>query len=144
MDLVYEYELVTIRHCPEKRLLCLTWENYLTSEDYRHMMRALLHLTQTLEIENWLVDARHSDQVQRGDTSWNIDYVGKILAGTKLRKLARIQSPDETMEKEAVTIVEALINKMGLNLKTRFFSNEQEAKAWLLQEEKENSEVTLA
>jgi hypothetical protein len=135
MELVFEFELIQIRYEPENKLLILSWENYLTSEDYIKLVRELLRLTDELKIEKWLIDARHADQVQRGNLDWNINFVGSSLAKTRLRKIARLKSDMIDFEKEAKHLLNKINEVYGLGLEINFFREEDLALDWLLEKD---------
>ena len=135
MELVFEFELIQIRHEPENKLLVLSWENYLTSEDYMTLVRELLRLTEDLKIERWLIDARFADQVRRGNREWNIDFIGSKLTKTRLYLIARLESDNKAEERESQILLNKINEVYGLGMEINFFTEESLAREWLLEKD---------
>ncbi|MBK0402958.1 hypothetical protein I5M27_08160 [Adhaeribacter sp. BT258] len=131
MEVVYQHDLVMICYKREENLLQVSWRNYLTSEDFMRGFRALLKLTSELEIEKWLIDARHSEELVTKNMCWSREFIGSVLEKSNLKKIARIGAGNEVQEQDILNNVNFLIQNYQLPCEIRFYKNPQKALDWL-------------
>ncbi|MFC5270176.1 STAS/SEC14 domain-containing protein [Adhaeribacter terreus] len=142
MEIVYQHDLVMICYKREEKMLQVSWQSYLTTEDFVRGLRALLKLTAELDIEKWLVDARYSDELVIENMRWSKEYIGTALEQSRLKKVARISSGDEQHEQEIMKLVDYLFENYNVPCEIRFYDSKQEALEWLLEKTLDRSELT--
>ncbi len=127
---LYERDTVKIEFDENRKLLKLSWFDHAIDNIFMEVIKEMYRLTVDLGIELWLLDASHAFGVKTWDNNWKCEVVTSALANTKLRKIARVVSQDIAYEAKINAFSDACI----FNVKKQFFTTEESACNWLLQE----------
>lgn len=90
---VFVKEYVTVEFLISRKWLRITWQGYITSEEYNHTIRELLRLTARHAAAAWLSDMRRTEGIRPQDIRWGEDRVRSHPDTRTLHKVAQVLSP---------------------------------------------------
>jgi hypothetical protein len=132
MQVYFKNNYVTILYDKQTQLGKAEWRGQLRGPELREAYLLILDLIDRFSLIRWLADDRYMGAVEPADLQWSLqEYIPRI-AKSPLRRMARLPSIFE----ENLQAIGVMINKghtYDLNLIFRDFTNEAEAKAWLME-----------
>ncbi|MBB6612683.1 hypothetical protein H7F15_16695 [Pontibacter sp. Tf4] len=132
---VLDSEYVTIRHCPDERLLWNEWKGAIPSGKLRAAVRFASEYVAANNIELILADFSRMHAPSREDQVWIARTGARILQHSKLRKVANLTSSDIFGQIALETIYD-IAAETPLPCEVRNFISEQSAAEWLYSKER--------
>lgn len=90
-------------------------------------MTRFMRLTHELQAEAWLIDASDSEDIDLEVAELKLQEISEVLKNTRLRKVARVISPDLLFEAK----LNAVCCQTYEGILYRFFTTEFDALLWL-------------
>lgn len=134
MQIIYTYELMTIHYISENNLLQVEWQGFVASQDYRHIMKKMAQLTIELNIQNWIFNISQAEALQIGDLIWTTEYLGPLMKGNVLKKVARVDDKKRELLNDLKLIIADAIIQYNLSVAVEFFDDVASALNWLKEE----------
>lgn len=128
MKTYFDSELVRIKHDSNNNIIIATWKTPSTSEEYRSGMTTVLQSIKDLGTGRVVFDCVAVGAISPADQEWTIEnfhfpalqygysHAAIVLHGDIFTKMS----------------VEAIVNEVD-NLKSKYFSNTQDAIEWIIQ-----------
>ncbi|WP_205502644.1 hypothetical protein [Rufibacter psychrotolerans] len=128
--IIYKSGLLTLDYDPGYDILYINWpdvQEYLIPE-LRQSLSIVVDHVRSYDIKNLMVDTTKSTlEISADEYKEVLKEFGRNLTSTRLQKLARVLTLNETRE----TKIEEAKNEIHFAIALRTFSNKEEALHWL-------------
>lgn len=124
---------ITISYFAEEKLVRTKWHGFVNSKEYRKILGIYLDVVREKNVTRWIGDNTNAKAIRPSDQEWTA------------REWAPLFSEAGNVYRMAVIVAEDIFNKMAvenimmkasdsIKFTTRFFSHEEDAYAWVMEE----------
>lgn len=123
-----ETDILSVRFCPQLKLLCCKWERSTTSAELRQSIRLLARAVAILKAELLLVEIPVQYHVTSEDRQWAKKFMCDALQYTSIRRVARVVPTQEQNN----LVREAILTLGEMPYEANMFDDREEGLRWLL------------
>jgi hypothetical protein len=115
------------------KALEISWVGNITNEDSIFTLEEVLKFTHKHAIENWILDARESIEVEPIDGAWQLEFFASKLPQTKVKKIARLASYNFHLEIRNSEMITIMMKEMNPPYTFAYKADANEAIEWFME-----------
>ncbi len=128
---IQEKEHCTYKYLEALSFLEIVWHGYVSTTELQKTMQEIAYFLKENQISYLLVDARLLNAAKTTDENWIRTYCIPLLAGTSIRRFARVAYPTAIQQNIESAILNAIDQEHLYSFGMRTFERREVALEWL-------------